>query len=995
MKKKMTALFLCLIMLVTVCVPGTLATSIDNQATESGFPVDVTTPPETSAQDETKPSAETTVPSETEDTEETETADETAPSDEDAPSEETAPSVEPTVPVEPTEDTEQPSEDQEQPDEPLTEEPATFSKLPDDDKDIILAMIYQKEGLWNIMMFADPAAQADEPIDKDWFAIVKDGQNAGNSTQNIPTGEITAADVPDLTGDGYTFAGAFYNGIPVLRVGQVEFNGRNYVYYITENSENDLVALVLNDDEQIELRYKQNPVSIIYTVTGGQTQADGSITVSGIPYGQTAQGTVTVIPADNPDTVFPGDDYAFTVEIPRGYHATVTVNGTSIKPDLGVMPSYQMQVDGSGNRVGNGTIIQTNKDAEYLTRYTYTTQSNGGDQNIVITLTKENTHTFSADLVSYTAYFGGSYSRNNGTHGNRATVNAWTGSIANGTYTWELTTTTTGANWEMDALQMNGTDLRIPFVNGKTETTVLPSGTTVSISRKYPKTIFGTDDTKRFVYTITLSNCYEDVVVTGGNLRATNHSEYIPYEFTGVESFQYKTGANSWADGHISQPISADSINGQHTFRFKLLPGYGTPTLTLKRSNEEQTVQQSVTPTLGADGYYTVNFSTNGLSYPALIVIEAKTVDIGVKYLPGTVSNAQVPVDNNQYSLSGKKEVLIPLAVPADPDGKMVFTGWENGGKIYGPNTLVPLEELQANGSAISFTAQWKDVENAEQITYAIQIKDEDGNILESTTSQAPSDTALILDVNSPTIEEWLKQHPEYEVDTENTTFYYESIKNGDVVELIVKEKEATITYVAVGPDGETGFGSVAPESEVIKVKSGTAQGSDAEAGTNFRFMGWFDNADCTGDPISEDLHYTPSKSGNLWEDAKYYAKFDYALADLTITKSGWDTIDENQSFVFHVRGTDANTAGIDMTVVVHGSTPVIIKDLPVGSYTVSEEVEWSWRYNGGASQSVTLTAGQMTTAPFSNSRNKNLKWLNGCAWCDNRWINGSANKTN
>lgn len=299
----------------------------------------------------------------------------------------------------------------------------TFSELSEEDQETILAMIYRKEGLDGIMMLDEPVSQADEKIDKKWFAIVKDGQPPVDSAQDILAGEITADDVPDFTGEGYTFAGAFYHEIPVLRVGQVEFSSRNYVYYVTEGSENDLVALVLDDGERIELRYKQNPVHITYTVNDGQTQDDGSITVSGIPYGQTAQGTVTVIPADNPHEVFPGDDYAFTVEIPRGYHATVTVNGTPIKPDLGVMPTYQMQVDGNGNRVGNGTIIQTNKDAEYLTRYTYTTQADGGPQNIVVTLTKENTHTFSADLVSYTAYFGGSYNGNSGKHGSRATVN--------------------------------------------------------------------------------------------------------------------------------------------------------------------------------------------------------------------------------------------------------------------------------------------------------------------------------------------------------------------------------------------------------------------------------------------------------------------------------------------------------------------------------------------------------------------------------------------
>lgn len=56
---------------------------------------------------------------------------------------------------------------------------------------------------------------------------------------------------------------------------------------------------------------------------------------------------------------------------------------------------------------------------------------------------------------------------------------------------------------------------------------------------------------------------------------------------------------------------------------------------------------------------------------------------------------------------------------------------------------------------------------------------------------------------------------------------------------------------------------------------------------------------------------------------------------DLTITKSGWDTIDENQAFVFHVTGTD-----VDMYVTINfpGKGEVTIKDLKPGTYKITEE---------------------------------------------------------
>ena len=79
------------------------------------------------------------------------------------------------------------------------------------------------------------------------------------------------------------------------------------------------------------------------------------------------------------------------------------------------------------------------------------------------------------------------------------------------------------------------------------------------------------------------------------------------------------------------------------------------------------------------------------------------------------------------------------------------------------------------------------------------------------------------------------------------------------------------------------------------------------------------------------------------------------------------------------------------MKVVVHGNGSVTIKDLPIGTYTVTEDTGWSWRYDPeGISKEITLTADGENKVNFSNTRQK-LFWLNGCAWCDNRWISGIA----
>lgn len=97
----------------------------------------------------------------------------------------------------------------------------------------------------------------------------------------------------------------------------------------------------------------------------------------------------------------------------------------------------------------------------------------------------------------------------------------------------------------------------------------------------------------------------------------------------------------------------------------------------------------------------------------------------------------------------------------------------------------------------------------------------------------------------------------------------------------------------------------------------------------------------------------------------------------LTIQKSGWEAIDENQTFLFHIQGIEDTTKEIDLTVTVHGNGKTTITDLPVGKYRVTEMTGWSWRYTpAGNAQEITLAVGG-TTLPFANQRTKN-KWLDG-----------------
>lgn len=205
-----------------------------------------------------------------------------------------------------------------------------------------------------------------------------------------------------------------------------------------------------------------------------------------------------------------------------------------------------------------------------------------------------------------------------------------------------------------------------------------------------------------------------------------------------------------------------------------------------------------------------------------------------------------------------------------------------------------------------------------------------------------------------------------------------------NIITFYYKEKEATITYVVVGPQG---CGTVSLSSEAVKVSTGMAVGSTAVANETYRFVGWYSDKDCT-QKVSDDATFVPTKPTNGWTNATYYAKFDLAVADLTITKAGWNSADENQRFIFVVTGPD----GFKMTVTINGNGSVTIKDLPVGEYTVTEDNSWAWRYklvsvtadSGSAVENgwtVNLSADETLT--FTNKR-INDQWLDGETRCQN-----------
>lgn len=110
---------------------------------------------------------------------------------------------------------------------------------------------------------------------------------------------------------------------------------------------------------------------------------------------------------------------------------------------------------------------------------------------------------------------------------------------------------------------------------------------------------------------------------------------------------------------------------------------------------------------------------------------------------------------------------------------------------------------------------------------------------------------------------------------------------------------------------------------------------------------------------------------------------------DLTIKKTAkaGTTIDPNQTFVFRVHG---NNNDVDMQVVITGPGEQTIKNLPMGSYTVTEDTSWSWKYTPTSKDQPVTTSNiknGAATVIFEN-KNNGTNWLTSLAKALNVWKN-------
>ena len=140
----------------------------------------------------------------------------------------------------------------------------------------------------------------------------------------------------------------------------------------------------------------------------------------------------------------------------------------------------------------------------------------------------------------------------------------------------------------------------------------------------------------------------------------------------------------------------------------------------------------------------------------------------------------------------------------------------------------------------------------------------------------------------------------------------------------------------------------------------------------------------------------SPTQSGT-YESVSKDAAFTITVnaCSLTISKAvTGDGANPNQTFVFDVKD---STGKVVTTIVLKDGEQKTITGLAVGTYTVTEDTNWSWSYsivgdnNKTATLSGTTPSAEVAVTNHYNSHN----WLTSIADVINTWISGSAAQKN
>lgn len=529
-----------------------------------------------------------------------------------------------------------------------------------------------------------------------------------------------------VNGQNHMYRRAVVGNTPVYYVGIVNVGGTEYVYYVTSQKNTDRASYsVLKPGEKIDLLYvHKNSYQIRYELENERTDApDPDLTAD------------EVFGGDRMEVVEENGSYTFKVKIPRGYRATVEVvdsDGAKVDlkgsdPSLGKMMSYYKKSE-DPNRI----LLKEDSPSSMILNGTYEAGPVTKDQTVRVKYRKVDTFTFSAADWKGTAY------ANKDAHRIWGSVpESWTGTFQSGdSFVWTFKGWSTGgATYEMDQLELNGEAIEVPMVTMAdtqtvTATTTLSTGTVVKIAVSSNDGINGTTAVRS--YTVTISNCYENITVSGGNMVGHRHKEIVVRRLTGGTA-QYAVNGTAPSAQNGWQKMKSDTLilragdaYRNDTFRFKTDTGFGKPDIRilpkdalskLQENGDNDYIEYLFYSGPGAageirsyqewlpsyDGYY--YFRTTGrlkeymnhsdAQGVVLLEIQGIPLKVGVAYVSGgdqtdangnLLSPASANIVNmpgfdsggtNGYNTVNNPYVPISTLIPRDLSGKFEFDHWQ------------------------------------------------------------------------------------------------------------------------------------------------------------------------------------------------------------------------------------------------------------------------------------------------------------------------------
>ncbi len=529
-----------------------------------------------------------------------------------------------------------------------------------------------------------------------------------------------------FNGQNHMYRRAVVENTPVYYVGIVNVNGTPYVYYVTSQKNSDRASYsVLKPEEKIDLLYvHKNSYQIRYELKNERPDAPDSDLTADEVFG-----------GDRLEVVEENGSYTFKVKIPRGYQATVEVvdsDGAQVAlkgsdPSLGRMMSYYKKAE-DPNRI----LLKEDSPSSMILNGTYEAGPVTKDQTVRVKYRKVDTFTFSAADWKGTAY------ANKDAHRIWGSVpESWTGTFQSGdSFEWTFQGFSTGGHtYEMDQLELNGEAIEVPMVTladtqEVTATTTLSTGTVVKISVRSNQGTNGGSAIR--YYTVSISNCYEDITVSGGNMVGHRHKEIVVRRLTGGTA-QYAVNGTAPSAQNGWQKMKSDALilragdaYRNDTFRFKTDTGFGKPDIRilpkdalskLQENGDNDYIEYLSYSGPGAageirsyqewlpsyDGYY--YFRTTGrlkeymnhsdAQGVVLLEIQGIPLKVGVAYISGgdqtdgngnLSSPASANIVNmpgfdsggtNGYNTVNNQYVPISTLIPRDLSGKFEFDHWQ------------------------------------------------------------------------------------------------------------------------------------------------------------------------------------------------------------------------------------------------------------------------------------------------------------------------------